>query len=163
TLTATDTAMASITGQQAITVKAAAAQILVVSGYPSPVTAGTAHTVFVTAKDAFGNVAISYRGTIHFTSNDAQAVLPADYTVTAGDAGRHGFSVTLKTAGSRSITATDTASAALAATQSGIVVNPAKAVQLLINAPTSVTHGVALSFTVTALDSFGNVATGYRG
>ncbi len=162
-LTATDTTATSITGQRGISVKAAAAQTLIVSGYPSPVTAGTAHTVFVTAKDAFGNVATSYRGTIHFTSSDPQAGLPADYTFTASDGGKHGFSVTLKTAGSRSITATDTAAASVAGTQPGIVVNPAKAVRLMVNAPGSVTHGVAFVFTVTALDAFGNLATSYRG
>ncbi len=65
-LTATDTVTASITGQQAITVKAAAATAIVVSGYPSPDTAGTTHAIFVTAKDAFGNVATGYRGQVHF-------------------------------------------------------------------------------------------------
>ncbi len=47
-------------------------------------------------------------GTAHFTSSDIQAVLPANYTFTGVDAGVHVFSVTLKTAGSQSITATDT-------------------------------------------------------
>ena len=42
-------------------------------------------------KDAFGNTATGYTGTVHFTSTDGQAVLPADYTFTAGDAGIHTF------------------------------------------------------------------------
>ena len=34
----------------------------------------------VTAVDAYGNVATGYTGTVHFTSSDGQAVLPANYT-----------------------------------------------------------------------------------
>ena len=86
-----------------------------------------AHNVTVTAQDAFGNVATGYTGTVHFTSSDAQAVLPANYTFTGGDAGTHVFSVTLKTAGTQSITATDTVTGTITGTQSGITVNPAGA------------------------------------
>mgnify|MGYP003299294095 CR=1 FL=1 len=53
----------------------------------SPVGSGTAANATVTAKDAFGNVATAYTGTIHFTSSDGAATLPADYTFSAGDAG----------------------------------------------------------------------------
>jgi uncharacterized repeat protein (TIGR01451 family) len=49
-----------------------------------------------------------YTGTVHFTSADPQAVLPADYTFVAGDAGTHVFSVTLGTLGDQTITVTDT-------------------------------------------------------
>src|SRR5206468_2616239 len=98
-ITVTDTAAPGVTGSQTgITVNPAAASTLVVSGFPSPVTAGTAHTLTVTAKDPYGNVATGYRGTVHFTSSDAQAVLPANYLFTASDNGVHSFSVTLKTA-----------------------------------------------------------------
>src|SRR5262249_14666319 len=110
-ITATDTVTSSIKGSQSgITVQPAAASALRVNGFPSPPTAGPAHRVTVTALDAYGNVATSYTGTIHFTSSDSQAVLPANYTFTTSDAGVHTFTngVTLKTAGTRSITATDT-------------------------------------------------------
>jgi hypothetical protein len=46
--------------------------------------------------------------TVRLTSSDAKAVLPANCTFTAADAGKHTFSVTLKTAGTRSITVADT-------------------------------------------------------
>jgi len=52
-----------------------------------------------------------YRGTVHFTSSDSQAVLPADYTFLASDAGSHQFSFTLNTLGNQTITVTDTHSA----------------------------------------------------
>jgi hypothetical protein len=67
-------------------------------------TAGTALTYTVTALDADNNVATAYTGTVHFASTDPQAVLPPAYTFTAADQGTHTFSVTLKTAGSQTIT-----------------------------------------------------------
>jgi hypothetical protein len=102
---------------------------------------------------------------VHFTSSDAQAVLPANYTFTSTDAGKHTFAngVTLKTAGTQSITATDTVNSSLTGTQSPITVNPASASHIMVTAPSNVTHGVAFNITVTMLDAFGNVATGYLG
>ena len=41
--------------------------------------------------DAYGHVVTGYTGTVHFTSSDGQAVLPGDYTFTAGDNGGHTF------------------------------------------------------------------------
>jgi len=59
----------------------------------------------------FGNMG-AYSNTIHFTSSDAQAVLPADYTfVPATDNGTHTFSVTLNALNSQTVTATDTLAA----------------------------------------------------
>src|SRR5271165_3192524 len=159
-ITATDTVASSITGAQSgITVSAAAATTLTASGFPNPQTAGLTNNATVTAKDAFGNTAANYRGTIHFTSSDSQAVLPGDYTFTAGDNGAHAFAVALKTAGSQSITATDTVNASLTATQSAITVNPAAASSLTVAGfPNPQTAGAASNVTVTAKDPFGNLA-----
>jgi uncharacterized repeat protein (TIGR01451 family) len=49
----------------------------------------------------------NYTGKIHFTSSDAAAVLPADYTFTTTDAGTHSFPVTLNTLGNQTITVRD--------------------------------------------------------
>ncbi len=109
-----------------LTVVPAAASVLQVAGYPSPVTAGAAGSFTVTAQDAYGNTVTNYSGTVHFSSGDAQAVLPADYTFTTADHGVHTFDgVFLETAGVQSLTATDTALAGLTGTQFGIQVNPA--------------------------------------
>jgi hypothetical protein len=163
-ITATDTADSSITGTQAgITVTPAAAASFVLSGFPSPVTAGVVGTETVTARDAFGNTATGYTGTVHFTSSDPQAVLPADYAFTSADAGSHAFGVTLKTAGTQSITATDTADSSITGTQAGITVNPAAADHLSVSAPSSVTSGTPFDITVTALDPFGNTDVNYQG
>src|SRR5207253_2261909 len=88
-----------------ITVNPAAASSLVASGFASPSVAGTAGSVTVTAKDAYGNTATGYLGTRHCTSLNAQAILPANYAFVAANAGLHTFSATLKTAGTPSLTA----------------------------------------------------------
>ena len=126
------------------------ATTLIVSGFTSPTTAGVAHNVTVTAQDAFGNVATGYTGTVHLTSSDAPAVLPANYTFTGADNGVHNLSVTLKTAGTQSITATDTVTGTITGTQSGITVNPAGAATLIVSGFTSpTTAGAAHNVTVT--------------
>jgi hypothetical protein len=163
-ITATDTTAAVGPATDAgITVNPAAASQMLVAGFPSPVTAGVAGTFTVTLKDPYGNVAASYTGTVHFTSSDRQAVLPADYTFTAADAGVRTFSATLKTAGTQSITARDTTKSTLTGTDAGITVNPAAASKLIITAPSSVTAGVPFSLTVKVEDAYGNVVTGYTG
>ncbi len=134
-----------------------------VTGYPSPTTAGTAHNVTVTAVDTNDNVATGYTGTVHFTSSDAQAVLPADYTFTGGDAGVHTFSVTLKTAGTQSITATDTVTGTITGAQSVSVLSAAASSLTVSGYPSPTTAGTAHNVTVTAHDPFGNTATGYTG
>ena len=113
-ITATDTANAAIIGtEENIVVQPAAASSLKVTGFPTPDTAGTSQTFTVTAYDAFGNVATGYTGTVHFTSSDSQAALPANYTITPEELGTFSFSATLKTAGTQSITATDTTTASI--------------------------------------------------
>ena len=69
-------------------------------------------SVVVSALDRFGNAGTGYTGTVHFASSDPQAVLPADYTFTAADAGSHTFTATLKTAGTQTLSVTDTANPA---------------------------------------------------
>jgi uncharacterized delta-60 repeat protein len=134
-----------------------------VTGFPSSITAGTAGTFTVTARNADGSINTSYTGTVHFTSSDPKAVLPADYTFTAADQGVHTFSATLKKAGSQSITATDTATNTTFGGEAGIVVQPAAASQFILSAPSSVSRGAKFSVTLTVEDAFGNVVTGYVG
>jgi hypothetical protein len=107
TITATDTNTSSITGKATVKVVAAAATHFKVSA-PTSAKAGTPFTITVTALDAYGNRATSYRGTVDFTSSDGAASLPSDYKFVAADKGKHTFSVTLNTTGSQTVTATDT-------------------------------------------------------
>jgi hypothetical protein len=162
-ITTSDTVVPSGAGTQSgISVNPAAASRFTVAGFPSPDTAGVAGSLTVTAWDAYGNRASGYTGTVRFTSSDAKVVLPGNYTFTAADAGMHSFSAVLKTAGTQSLTAADTTNATIAGTQS-VTVNPAAASRLLLSAPGSVKAGARFSLTVTMVDAYGNVVTGYRG
>ena len=163
TVTATDTVTSSINGSASVTVNPAATSSLRVAGFPSPTTAGTAGSVTVTALDAYGNITPAYGGTVHFSSSDGQAALPVDYAFTSADNGVHTFSATLFTAGTQSITATDVANAGVAGTQGSITVTPAAASQFAVTGPAGATAGQPFSVTVTALDPYGNTATGYQG
>jgi hypothetical protein len=69
--------------------------------------AGVAFFVTVVALDGYGNRAGAYRGTVHFTSSDVAAVLPADYMFTGVDSGKHTFKVTLNPVGPQTVTVTD--------------------------------------------------------
>src|SRR6516162_6962623 len=90
-ITVTDTTTASLTGTDGgITVNPAAASQFVIRA-PSSVTAGVPFSLTITVKDAYGNVVSGYTGTIHFTSTDSRATLPANYTFTASDKGVHTF------------------------------------------------------------------------
>ena len=166
TVTATDTVTGSITGTSAgTTVSPAAATHFVVSGPPTA-TAGTAFSVTVTAEDQYNNVATGYLGTAHFTSTDlnGSVVLPANYTFVAGDAGVHIFvtGVKLITAGTQTVTATDTVTSSITGTSANITVNPGVATHFVVAAPGVATAGTAFAVTVTAEDQYNNVATGYR-
>jgi hypothetical protein len=155
-VTATDTAAGSITGFQAgITVKVSSGIHFVVTGFPNPATAGSAGTVTVTVKDQYGNLFSGYAGTVKITSSDSSAVLPANAPLTNGVGS---FAVTLKTAGSQSITATDTATSTINGLQTGITVNHAAvAVNVAISpSGSSVTSGASKTFSAMASDAYGN-------
>jgi hypothetical protein len=122
TVTVTDTSQSSVNGSAGILVNAAAASTFTVSGYPTTTTAGVAHNFTVTARDAYGNTATGYTGTVHFTSSDPNAALPADSTLQNGTGT---FSATLNTTGTQSLIATDTVTASIIGTELGIAVQPA--------------------------------------
>ncbi|MBW8854670.1 MAG: hypothetical protein JF604_10185, partial [Bradyrhizobium sp.] len=125
TITATDTVSSSISGtSNTINVSAGAASQFAVSA-PTSVAAAVPFTFTVTAQDAFHNPVTGYGGTVHFTSTDAAATLPANSTLTNG-AGT--FTATLRSAGTQAITATDTATAAISGVSNAITVNAASTV-----------------------------------
>lgn len=155
---------ASILGVSApITVKSGGpASAFVVSGFTST-TAGATQSFTVKVRDAQGNVANDYIGTVVFSSSDVKAGLPASYTFTAADAGVHTFTTTLKTAGVQSISVKDANNGAILGSLAGITVNAAAAASFKITMPSTVTQGVGVKIMVTAVDAFGNIATSYRG
>jgi hypothetical protein len=132
---------------------------------PPNATAGSSFDITVTALDNNGNVATGYTGTVALTSSDSfPGVLPASYTFTAADQGTHTFSsgATLFTAGSRTVTAQDTATGSLTSTAT-VTVSPAPANHLVIAAPASAVTGTPFDVVVAAVDPYGNVDTNYAG
>jgi hypothetical protein len=113
-ITATDTATASVTGSEAgITVNPAAASKFIITA-PSSVNAGMAFSLTLTVEDAYGNAVTGYTGTVHFSSTDTKATLPKNYTFTVGDGGVHSITgLILRKRGYQKITITDTHNSAL--------------------------------------------------
>lgn len=112
TLTATDT-VTSMSGTGNFAVSAGPATHFTLT-LPATVAPDVAFNFDVMAKDAFENANASYTSTLHFTSSDAGATLPADGTLTNGQGT---FSATLRIAHSdTSITATDTMDASITGT-----------------------------------------------
>jgi hypothetical protein len=137
---------------------------LSVTASTDPVTAGTPFTVTVTALDANDNPVSNYQGTVRFRSTDAQASLPARYTFTAADNGVHTFTVTLATAGRRSIIVTDTANHSIKGhTKVTVVAAPVSQFLVSTSAADPQAAGTPFDVTVVALDPYGNVDTNYQG
>jgi probable HAF family extracellular repeat protein len=156
--------------EHAVLLNPVAGPTMTLTGFPTPTTAGVAHNITVTVDNPNGTPDTSYTGTVTFTSTDPQAVLPANYTFTAADQGTHTFSVTLKTAGSQSITVADTTNDSLIAIESGITVNPAAATHFNVsefnpanNEEDSAYPNTPVDVYVFAMDPYGNIATGYTG
>jgi hypothetical protein len=139
----------------------AATQFLVSA--PAGSQAGAPFDVTVTAADTGGHVDPLYAGTIHFSSTDAGAHLPADYTFTAGDQGAVTFvgGVILFRAGNQTVTATDVDTGLLTGSTT-ITVTPAAADHLVFfQQPTDTAAGQTITpaVTVAVVDQFGNVVT----
>ena len=124
---------ADVTSTQNLVFAAGAANHAHVTAITDPVVAGVASDVTVTIHDVNSNVATSYTGTVHFTSTDAQAVLPSDYAFVSGDNGVHTFTggVTMKTSGEQTVTATDTVTGTINGTQADVTVTHAVANKVL--------------------------------
>jgi len=157
-ITVTDTASA-ITGTASVGVNSGTATHFQVSA-PSTATAGTSIQYTVTALDAANNRADHYTGTVRYTSTDAAAVFIQSLQLNSGFGS---FPVTLKTAGTQSISVADTANPSTTGNSGPISVVAAPASHFTVSAPSAATAGIAFQVTVTALDPYGNVDTHYTG
>jgi hypothetical protein len=127
---------------------------------PTTSAAGASFTIAVTAQDSSNNTLTSYRGTVHFTSTDTSAVLPSDYAFTTADNGSHTFTITLKTAGSDSVTLTDSAGATGSAAVT-VIAGVAKSLAFGTQPSTAlVGKTISPAVTVRVLDAYGNLVTG---
>ena len=85
----------------------------------SSANAGTTITVNVAALDAFNNTVTGYAGTVHISSTDTSAVLPANSTLTNGSGT---FTVQVNTGGSQTVSATDTVTGTVTGSSAPILV-----------------------------------------
>src|SRR5256712_9830955 len=110
TLTVSDAAN-NLSTTSNLGVNAAPANKLILASGTSTTAAGGSVSFTVTAQDPYGNTDPSYAGTIHFTTTDpSPGSMPPDASLTNGQGS---FNATLDTAGSQSITATDTSTATI--------------------------------------------------
>jgi hypothetical protein len=110
TLTATDTVISSLHGSTPTTVQPGPTTRLALNA--SGVNTGfTPVTVYVTARDGYGNATPAYAGTVHFGSSNPNDNLPVDYTFVSGDAGVHAFDIFLFPG--TTLTATDIADSSI--------------------------------------------------
>jgi len=124
---------------------------------PANADQGQSINLTVTAVDSFGDTTPAYAGTVHFTSTDPLAILPADTTLTNGTGTVAAAPYSL---GSRTFTATDTVTHTITGTTGSITV---AATHLVVSAPASVQFNDPFNSTITAVDSHGNTVSGYNG
>jgi hypothetical protein len=110
TVTLTDSTSASITGTTSIPVLAV--HFLVAA--PATVDAGAPFQVTVTALDPANQVVTGYADAVRATSSDTAAALPSfPFTLTNGTTS---FTATLRTAGTQTVTVTDSTSPSITGT-----------------------------------------------
>ena len=165
-----------------VTVSAGAAASFSMSAVTTALTAGAGDNLTITAKDAYGNTAISYTGSKNLTFAGATTIgtfhptvtnslgtavnfgSTTSTTFTAGVATVSGSSngvMTLYKAEATSITVA--AGAINNGTGLAVTVSPAAAQHFSVPTPAAQTAGVAFNETLTAQDLYGNTATSYTG
>jgi hypothetical protein len=117
----------------------------------------------VVALDDANQPVFNYTGTVHFTSSDGAANLPADFTFTLDDHGFHVFSVTLLTPGSQTVTVTDTAHSSITGSATIVVRHPSVVDHFGVFAPPVVQAGSPFPVGVVALDASGDPVPAYMG
>ncbi len=105
-----------------------------------------------------------YRGTVHFTSTDNAAVLPADYTFLNSDAGTHIFQFTLNTLGGATISVVDTRASGFTGSA---FVNVSTAVDLAVTVSpgqiSALQGATGLTYTASVRNNGGTATTGTIG
>ncbi len=130
------------------------------TGSPAAQSAGTPFTVSVQAVDANWNP-VSSTDTVGLTSSDANAILPANTALVAGN---QPLNVTLQTAGTATVTVTDVSDGTKTAdTSPPITVTGGAASQLVFTTPSRTfaaggCPGAAAAITVQLQDSYGAAA-----
>jgi len=139
-----------------------ASKLVLAQSPPATVTAGNGFDVKVKAEDTFGNVDLTYSGSVTLAEANNVGGNPVTLTAIASQGVATFPGVTLDTAGSYSLTAT--AKGLTATPSSGVSVVAAAASQLVITQqpPATVTAGSGFPVAVALKDEFGN-ATNFSG
>jgi hypothetical protein len=138
---------------------------------PGLQTAGAPFNLSLTATDSYnnalsGSVCVTFSGPSNSPSSKAAAYPPAgtcgtgESSVTFSSTGSATVPVTLFDAQTTSITATQ---GSLTGATGNFTVDPAAAAAFTVPNPGAQTAGTAFTETITALDQWGNAATGYSG
>jgi hypothetical protein len=151
TVTASD---GHLSGTGGFSVSPAAATTCAVLDLPASAAAGAQLGLRVAVRDAFGNAASGYAGTITLSSNDARAVLSGPATFSAPDAGARAFSAQLKTAGNQTISASDAVNAI--SCQAFVNVIPGAPLFAVSFPGAEAWAGNDVAATIKAQDGFGN-------
>lgn len=152
--------------QTGITVVPQICDSLVLSTSSMSASAGEWFDLRVEATDVYGNRATGYAGVIGFSSTDTgdSTVLPVYYKFVPADSGVHSFqkAVRLTTAGTHTITVSDTAEAGIVTHVTGIKVTSGTAANVALSPPGSfnVNAGGAQVIGATVKDAFGNLCSG---
>ena len=133
---------------------------LLLSDYPTVVTAGTALSLTVAVVDN-QNQPVNYSGVLHVSSSDAQSALPADTAITSGRMTLRG--IVLKTAAAQSISVSDAQAPTLTSVlPAAIRVQSGNTAALRLGGLASVVQaGQAGPLTVLAVDAYGNATPNY--
>jgi NADH/NAD ratio-sensing transcriptional regulator Rex len=165
TLSASDTAdtLAAVQSN-GFTVSPAAAATLVFVQQPTSAIAGASITppIQVAIEDSFGDVVTSDDANVTLAINTGSGTLGGTLTVAAFDGVATFTGISVNTAGSFTLSASDTADTLAAVQSNGFTISPATASTLVfVQQPTSTTAGVAISpaIVVDIDDSLGNVLT----
>jgi hypothetical protein len=159
-VTAADAAH-SLTGTGGFTVAPANATNCTVLDLPGIAAAGAQLGLRVTVKDAFGNIATGYRGTITLSSNDPRAILSTAATFGAPDAGSRAFSAQFRTSGNGTIIASDVAN--LITCQGLVNVVPGATLFAVSFPGAEAWAGTGVVATIKAQDSFANAVADFAG
>jgi hypothetical protein len=129
---------------------------------PGPQTAGVPFTETITALDQYGNVATTYSGVPTLTGpDDAPNGAPPNYgSPPAFSSGAATVTVTLFAAETTALTASD---GTVSGTSNTFTVAPASAAAFTLSNPGAPVAGSFFTETISAIDPYSNVATGYAG
>jgi hypothetical protein len=152
----TDKNGGTFTGTLTTNVGQAPVSSFVISNAPTTINAGSGFKINVKAYGSNNQLKTDYVGKITFTSTDAQAILPSDYTFQTSDHGSKDFTITYKSTGSQSFTIRDN-DAGVSKDSIKTSVNAGTPIEISITPQDKkVSVGEKVEFKILAKDSLGN-------